>query len=362
MFNQEAFHNPELCAKLLDKLEANLKQPLTFMEVCGTHTMSIFQSGLKGILPKDITHLSGPGCPVCVTHDSEVMAFLDIASQDKVIVATFGDLMRVPSPDGRSLKTAQANGAKISVLYSPFDALELAQKKPDHLIVFLSVGFETTTPLIAATIQSAEALKLNNFAVFCANKLVPPVLSALLSDKEAPKLDALLLPGHVSTVIGVKPYEFLITDFKMPSVIGGFEPADILESLIYMSEMQNTGKPKLINQYTRLVAENGNPKACAVMNEVFEVCDGLFRGIGSIPEAGMRLREKYARFDALKRLGLTLKPTKPLAGCSCGEILKGKMQPNKCPLFGKICTPANPVGPCMVSSEGSCAAYYKYNV
>ena len=362
MYNQQVFSDPALCADLLGKLQSILKQPLCFMEVCGTHTMSIFQSGLKSILPPEITHLSGPGCPVCVTHESEVAAFLEMAEKDGVILATFGDLMRVPGPNGASLKLAQAQGARISILYSPFDAIALAQKNPNDLVVFIGVGFETTTPTIAATVQTAKQLGLNNFAVFCAHKLVPPVLRALLSDAEVPKLDALLLPGHVSTIIGAQAYEFLNSEFKMPSVIGGFEPADILESLIYMVQMQNSGEPALINQFTRLVSPVGNPKALQVMYSVFEVCDGLFRGLGLIPEAGLRFRPEYKNFDALERLNITLKDIKPIPGCRCGDILRGKMPPNKCPLFGKLCTPANPVGPCMVSSEGSCSAYYKYEI
>lgn len=362
MYQQEAFSDPDLCARLLERLQNSLSGTLCFMEVCGTHTMSIFQSGLKGILPEGVTHLSGPGCPVCVTHDSEVAAFLQMAENDRVIIATFGDLVRVPGPNGFSLKEAKAAGARVSVLYSPFDALELARKNPGDLIVFLGVGFETTAPGVAATVQVAAQSELDNFTVFCCHKLVPPVLRALLTDSDAPKLDAFLLPGHVSAVLGTHPYEFIAQDFQMPSVIGGFEPADILESLIYMVDMLNSQKPALVNQYSRVVAPGGNPKARKIMDEVFEPCDGLFRGLGSIPLAGMRFREGYSKFDALKRLGLSLPITKPIPGCRCGDILRGKMPPDQCPLFGKVCTPAKPVGPCMVSSEGSCAAYYKYSI
>lgn len=362
MYQQEAFSDPDLCARLLERLQNSLHGPLCFMEVCGTHTMAIFQSGLKGILPEGVTHLSGPGCPVCVTHDSEVAAFLKMAEQDRVIIATFGDLMRVPGPDGFSLKEAKAAGARVAVLYSPFDALELARQNPGDLIVFIGVGFETTAPGVAATVRTAREAGLDNFTVFCCHKLAPPVLRALLADSDVPRLDALLLPGHVSAVLGVHPYEFLARDFQMPSVIGGFEPADILESLIYMADMLNGKKPALVNQYRRVVAPEGNPKARKIMDEVFEPYDGLFRGLGVIPMGGLRFRDGYSRFDAMRRLNLSPPPDKPIPGCRCGDILRGKMPPDQCPLFGKACTPAKPVGPCMVSSEGSCAAYYKYSI
>lgn len=362
MYQQEAFSDPDLCAHLLERLQKSLRGPLRFMEVCGTHTMAIFQSGLKSILPEGITHLSGPGCPVCVTHDSEVAAFLQMAEQDRVIIATFGDLVRVPGPNGFSLKEAKAAGARVSVLYSPFDALELARSNPGDLVVFLGVGFETTAPGVAATVQAAQAAGLDNFTVFCCHKLVPPVLRALLTDADAPRLDAFLLPGHVSAVLGVRPYEFLVREFRMPSVIGGFEPADIIESLICMADMLNSPPPVLVNQYSRVVAADGNPRARQIMEQIFEPCDGFFRGLGSIPMAGLRFRDSYSEFDALRRLGLSLPPSRPIPGCRCGDILRGKMPPDQCPLFGKACTPAKPVGPCMVSSEGSCAAYYKYSI
>lgn len=331
------------------------------MEVCGTHTVAIFQSGLRSLLPDAITHVSGPGCPVCVTHEGEVAAFLELAGKDKVIIATFGDLMRVPGPRGRNLKAAQAEGARIEVVYSPFDALQLAQRHPTEQIVFLGVGFETTAPAVAATVKAAAGQDVKNLLVYSMHKLVPPALAALLNDPEV-NVDSLILPGHVSTIIGLEPYRFIAEKFNVPAVISGFEPLDILQSLLLIIGQINAKKPAVVNAYTRAVADQGNPRAREVMAEVFTTSDALWRGLGRIPQSGLVLREDYARFDALQHLGVQVQDLPPLPGCRCGDVLKGKMRPDQCPLFGKACVPANPVGPCMVSTEGSCAAYYKYSL
>ena len=357
----DAFRDPTLCRALLTKLLREASAPLRFMEVCGTHTVAIFQSGLRDLLPKTITHLTGPGCPVCVTHESEVAAFLELAARDDVIVATFGDLMRVPGPGGKNLKTAQADGARVAVVYSPVDALAVAAAHPDRTVVFLGVGFETTAPTVAATIKLAKEQNLKNFKVLSFHKLVPPALDVLLADPEA-KIDAFLLPGHVSAIIGEAPYAFVAERYHVPSVITGFEPADILGALLDIVAMRREGRPAIHNTYTRVVAANGNPVARAVMNEVFAPADALWRGLGAIPQSGLAIREAYADFDAARALGVTLHDVPPLPGCRCGEVLKGKLPPNLCPLFGKACTPATPVGPCMVSTEGGCAAYYKYQL
>ncbi|QLA16832.1 hydrogenase formation protein HypD [Desulfolutivibrio sulfoxidireducens] len=357
----EAFKDPALCRRLLARLTDEATTPMRFMEVCGTHTVAIFQSGLRSLLPKTVIHLTGPGCPVCVTHESEVAAYLELAGRDEVIIATFGDLMRVPGPKGRNLKTASAEGAAVEVVYSPFDALALAKAHPDRTVVFLGIGFETTAPTVAATIRLAREQGLTNFLVMSFHKLVPPALRALLADPEA-KIDAFLLPGHVSAVIGAAPYAFLADDYRVPSVITGFEPLDILQALLYITEMRRENTPRVINEYSRVVAQGGNPKALAVMAEVFAPVDALWRGLGVLPQSGLAISEAYAEFDAFKVLGITLKDHPPLPGCRCGEVLKGKLSPNQCPLFAKACTPATPVGPCMVSTEGGCAAYYKYRV
>ena len=361
MTSKPTLHDPQLCRALLKRLDTLLDRPLRFMEVCGTHTVSIFRGGLRSLLPEAVTHLTGPGCPVCVTHDREVASFLKLAEQPQVIIATFGDLMRVPGPDGRSLKHAQAEGARIEVVYSPLDAVALAERHPDALVVFLGVGFETTAPAIAATILTAAQRGQENFAVLACHKLVPPALEALLEDTDN-AIDAFLLPGHVSTILGLEPYRFVAEKWHRPAVVGGFEPADILDALCRMAEQRRKGVFSVENAYPRAVSEQGNPRARSILAEVFHPADASWRGLGNIPMSGLNINPAYERFDARVRLDLEVPETRPIPGCRCGEVLKGRMQPNQCPLFGRACTPSNPVGPCMVSTEGSCSAYYKYNV
>lgn len=363
-----AFKEPRTCRLLLERLRNTLSEdgdrPLRFMEVCGTHTVAIFQSGLRSLLPSEVEHISGPGCPVCVTHDAEVAAFLQLAGRDGVIVATFGDLMRVPGPDGRSLKHAQAQGARVEVVYSPLDALRLARTHPGDIVVFLGVGFETTAPTVAGTMLKARAQGIDNLAVLSFHKLVPPALRALLDDAprtEAHGIGAFLLPGHVSTVLGLAPYRFL-EERRTPAVVAGFEPADILLALCIMAEQRRDGRFTVANAYRRAVDDEGNPRARQAIEQVFRPTDALWRGMGSIPDSGLAIRPEWAEMDAMARLGLSLPQVKPLPGCRCGEVLKGRMAPPQCPLFAKACTPAKPVGPCMVSTEGSCAAYYKYRL
>ncbi|MDL2266593.1 hydrogenase formation protein HypD [Desulfovibrio sp. OttesenSCG-928-G15] len=361
--NPQAFSDPELCRGLLDTLTAELDQPLRFMEVCGTHTVSIFRSGLRSLLPKGIEHLSGPGCPVCVTHDREIAACLELAGKDGVTVATFGDLMRVPGPAGKTLKQVKAEGGSVEIVYSPIDALSLAQNRPDRQVVFLGVGFETTAPTIAATVTMAESRKIGNFSVLSCHKLVPPALEVLLTqsgESDAPGIDAFLLPGHVSTILGVEPYRFIVDKYQKPGVVGGFDPADILQSLLLMVRMRKNKAPAIVNQYTRAVNDNGNPHAREILFSVFTPSDALWRGIGLIAGSGLAMREEYAAFDAWKKFSLSLPDVPEIKGCKCGDVLKGLIGPDKCPLFGTACTPAKPVGPCMVSTEGSCAAYFKY--
>lgn len=357
----EAFKDPELSGKLLEKLESTLTGQVRFMEVCGTHTVSIFQSGLNDLLPDRITHLSGPGCPVCVTHDSEVAAYLKLADNPAVTIATFGDLMRVPGPEGGNLKIAKSKGASVEVVYSVMDALELARKNPGREVVFLGIGFETTAPTTAAALTVAKAEGLKNFSVMSFHKLVPRALTALAGDPEI-NVDAFILPGHVSIIIGEEPYRFLAEKHRVPSVIAGFDPLDILAALVEIAAQRAKGEAKLVNAYTRVVGAEGNPKAQALLKEVFTPFDAPWRGIGVIPGSGLKLNEAYVDFDAFKRFGLALDKTRPLPGCRCGDVLKAKIRPNECPLFGKACTPANPIGPCMVSSEGSCAAYYRFSL
>lgn len=370
----QAYDDPTLCRALLKRLEATLDgRRLRFMEVCGTHTVAMFRSGLRSLLPANVTHLSGPGCPVCVTHDAEVAAFLELAQRRDHSIATFGDLMRVPGPNGHCLKHAVANGARVELIYSPLDALTLATDNPSRTVILLGVGFETTAPTIAATILTARNRGIDNFCVFSMHKLVPPALHALLTSKASaatvngmpvgpPAVDAFLLPGHVATVLGLEPFAFLAHEHQMPAVVGGFEPADILLALCRMAEQMRDNTFKVENAYPRAVNDAGNARARERMYQVFEPADALWRGLGRIPQSGLRLRPEYADMDACARLGLTLTEEVMPTGCRCGLVLTGHITPPDCPLFGKTCTPAAPIGPCMVSTEGSCAAYFKYSL
>jgi hydrogenase expression/formation protein HypD len=333
------------------------------MEVCGTHTVSIFRSGLRSLLPAGLSHLSGPGCPVCVTHDSEVAAFLELAGRDKTVLATFGDLLRVPGPDGRSLKHASAGGARVKVLYSPLDAVALAESCPEDQVVFLAVGFETTAPAVAAAVLAARRRGLGNFSVFCCHKLVPAALRALLEGGDSsPAVDAFLLPGHAAIVLGLEPFRFVADRHGLPAVISGFEPADILAALCLALDQLKRGRPRLVNAYGRAVDDGGAPAARGVMDSVFRVRDALWRGLGLVPRSGLALRDDFVEFDALRRFDLVPDETETVTGCCCGKILTGSLTPAECPLFGRACTPQNPVGPCMVAAEGSCAAWYHYPV
>ena len=358
--DQNLANDVALCQQLLQSLTDILAgRSFRFMEVCGTHTVTIFQTGLRALLPGNITHLSGPGCPVCVTHDAEIAACIELASRKDVLMATFGDLVRVPGPEGQSLKHARANGAQIAIVYSPLEALELARQNPGQTVVFLGIGFETTAPAVAATILQAKQLNLANFCVLSLHKLVPPVLKALLDDKDT-ALDAFLLPGHVSTIIGLEPYGFLVSRYGVPGVVGGFTAQEILLALCQLAKAFVCGEPMIVNAYPKAVHDGGNPKAREIMAEVFESKDALWRGLGQIPGSGLGIRSKYAQFDAVSRFALTLPEVRSIPGCKCGQVLKGTITPKECPLFGRKCTPQNPVGPCMVSTEGSCAAWFRY--
>jgi hydrogenase expression/formation protein HypD len=330
------------------------------MEVCGTHTVSIFRSGIRSVLPETISLLSGPGCPVCVTDQQEIDAFIELARLDNVIVATFGDLMRVPGSYS-SLQRERAEGHDIRVVYSTFDALEVAQKKPHKKVVFLGVGFETTAPTIAAAIQQADQMKIENFSVISAHKLVPPALETLMSLEDV-QLDGFILPGHVSVIIGLNAYRPFFDRYQIPCVVAGFEPADILQAVSMLVEMIETSNPGLENAYPRAVTEQGNTKAQKILQDIFEPADACWRGIGMIPQSGLKIRDEYAVHDAEKQFDIRVPEPKIPPGCACGDILTGKKQPPECKLYKKVCTPSDPVGPCMVSTEGTCAAYYRYHV
>ena len=347
--------------KMLDelhKLVAGIARPLKLMEVCGTHTVEIFRHGIRDVIPRTVTLLSGPGCPVCVTSVQDVDAAIAIAKAPGVIMATFGDMMRVPGGK-ESLLEARSEGADVRVLYSPLDALSLARKETNKEVVFFATGFETTSPLIAATVAQAAAAGIKNFSVYTAHKLVPPALQALLDSPDV-LVDGFILPGHVSTIIGKKPYEFVAARYGKPSVITGFDANDIIEGIL-MIVRQIAKKRAIVEiQYRNIVKEEGNPKAVALLDEYFTPADAYWRGIGCIPKSGLTLREKFAAFDANKKFNPPVSTSREPELCSCGDILRGVKIPTECPLFGTGCTPESPVGPCMVSTEGSCAAYYKY--
>ncbi len=342
----------------LKKLTEGVGRPLKLMEVCGTHTVEIFRHGVRDVIPRTITLLSGPGCPVCVTSVRDVDAAIAIAKNPKVILTTFGDMMRVPGGE-QSMIEARSEGADIRVLYSPIDALTLAQKEKNHEVVFFGTGFETTSPLIAGTIVHAEQAGVGNFSVYTAHKLVPPALKALLDSPDV-QVDGFILPGHVSTIIGKKPYEFVASQYKKPSVITGFEAKEIIEGILMIVRQIAQRRAEVEIQYTSVVKEEGNPRAVELLDRYFEPDDAYWRGIGVIPRSGLKLRSAYAAFDANMKFKPPLSDGKEPDLCSCGDILRGVKIPTECALFGTGCTPDAPIGPCMVSTEGSCAAYYKY--
>jgi hydrogenase expression/formation protein HypD len=353
------YRDAEISQKLIQKIKSISKKQVRLMEVCGTHTVSIFRSGIRSVLPQTVSLLSGPGCPVCVTDQAEIDAFIELARIDDVIITTFGDLMRVPGTKS-SLQKESAGGQDIRVVYSTFDALEIAKKNPDKQVVFLGVGFETTAPTIAASIFSATQINVTNFSVISAHKLVPPALEALMASEEV-KIDGFILPGHVSVIIGLKAYQPFFDQYQVPCVVSGFEPVDILQAISILVEMIESQRPGLDNAYTRAVTIEGNTKAQDMLNEIFEAADVCWRGIGMIPQSGLKIREQFSGHNAEKIFEIHVGDAKTPKGCACGEILIGTKTPPECALYKKVCTPMDPVGPCMVSTEGTCAAYYKYH-
>jgi len=329
-----------------------------FMEVCGTHTMAVARYGLKKLLPPNVRLISGPGCPVCVTPKEYVDHALALARTPGVTVATFGDMMRVPGSSADLLRL-QAEGADVRVVYSARDALALARAEPARKVVFLAVGFETTSPTVAATVKAAAPEGLGNFFFLAAHKLIPPAMRALCETDDL-ALDGFLCPAHVSAIIGSSAYDFVADGYELACAVTGFEPVDILQGIYLLLKQYADGERRVDNQYSRVVKAAGNRRAQELLAEVFEVCDSRWRGLGELPASGSALREEYAAFDAARALQVEPEETVPDRGCICGEVLTGVKLPTDCTLFGERCTPAAPVGPCMVSSEGSCAAAFKY--
>ncbi|MFZ5915951.1 MAG: hydrogenase formation protein HypD [Chloroflexota bacterium] len=354
----DEFRDPALARWLLDDIAARSTQPVNLMEFCGGHTHAIFKFGIRQLLPDTVRLLSGPGCPVCVTANADLDRAIAIAWLPEVITATFGDMLKVPG-SRTSLQAARAGGADVRMIYSTLDAVQMAQQNPERRVVFLGVGFETTAPTIAAAVLQAEALGLDNFCVLSMHKLTPPATQAILRAGEV-RLSGIIGPGHVTTVIGSEAWQFLPRDHGIPVAVAGFEPLDILRAVRALVEQVESGRPGVINTYSRSVRPEGNRTAVGVMDRVFEVSDAGWRGFGSVPQSGLSLRPAYARFDAARVFDVDPGPVREHKGCRCGEVLRGVVSPPECPLFRRTCTPQNPIGPCMVSAEGACAAHYLY--
>ncbi|MEW6657657.1 MAG: hydrogenase formation protein HypD [Thermodesulfobacteriota bacterium] len=356
----DEFRDKGLVRDLVRRLGHLATGPATIMEVCGTHTMAAARFGLKSLLPSQVNLVSGPGCPVCVTAQEDLDGFLALGKEPGVILASFGDMLRVPGT-ATSLEKERAAGAMVKVVYSPLDAVDLARQATGKQVVFFGVGFETTMPATAMAVQLAAAEKLPNFSVFCVHKTMPGALRALLAAGEV-RVSGLLCPGHVTTIIGASAYDFIPRDFRIPCAVTGFEPLDLLLGIESILHQISQGQARVDNVYPRAVQVQANPRAQALLTEVFAAGDAKWRGLGVIPGSGVAIREKYQQFDARTRYAAALAqvPPPPPSACRCGEVLRGVMRPRECPLFDQACSPAHPLGPCMVSSEGACAAVYRY--
>ncbi len=357
----DEFRDPKLIRALADEI-ARLADPgyhYRIMEVCGGHTHAIYRHGIKSLLPENIDLIHGPGCPVCVLPMGRVDDGLSLTQYPDVIFTAFGDMMRVPGTHGSPLEY-KARGADVRVVYSPLDALKLAQENPDRHVVFFAIGFETTAPSTALTIMRAKALGIRNFSVFCNHVLIVPAIRAILDSPDM-RLDAFIGPGHVSTVIGCRPYLFIARNYRKPIVISGFEPVDLLQSMVMILRQLAEGRAEVENQYSRVVPWDGNQAALRAMADVFELRPYFeWRGLGFISQSALKISEAYAEWDAERRFEIPgVRVTDPKAA-QCGEVLKGVLKPHQCKLFGRECTPEHPIGALMVSSEGACAAYYHY--
>jgi hydrogenase expression/formation protein HypD len=361
----DEFRNPDVAAQFVRLIAeqgrtlAEQGRRVHMMEVCGSHTMAIGRYGIRQLLPANVELISGPGCPVCVTDPGYIDTAIALAGKGAVL-ATFGDMIRVPGSDA-DLTACRSEGGDVRVCYSPSAAVEIAQKNPDREVVFLAIGFETTIAPVVSIVEEARDAGVSNLSLLTAFKLVPPALHALLADKEI-KIDAFLCPAHVSAIIGSRAYEPFAAGYHVPCVIAGFEPLDILYGVNGILGQVLKNEARVENQYARVVRPEGNPKAQARIARYLEPVDAGWRGIGVIPVSGLGLRAEFSAYDAEKKLGVTVKPGRQHAGCLCGDVIKGKLRPTACGLFAKVCTPDHPIGPCMVSAEGTCAAYFKYTL
>jgi hydrogenase expression/formation protein HypD len=351
------FRNRELCEIVLEQIHRESHRDITIMEVCGGHTMALHRFGIPALLPPAINLLSGPGCPVCVTGRGFIDHSIGLSMRERTAVCTYGDLIRVPGSE-ITLEKAQADGANVRIVYSPLQCLEMAIADPETDHVFLGIGFETTAPASAVALQKANELGLKNFFLYSAHKMMPPAMAAIIH--AGVKVDAYLCPGHVSTITGTKMYEPLVEQFGVGCVVSGFEPLDLLQSILMLVRQHEQNKPAVEIQYTRAVKPEGNLKAQKILDQVFEPCDAWWRGLGILTKSGLKPSQPYDRFDASEVFGLTTNEPADPPGCRCGEVLKGLLKPTQCKLFGTVCSPSNPIGACMVSAEGACQSFFRY--
>ncbi len=359
--------DPEAARAVAQAIRARSTRPVRLMEFCGGHTHVILRFGIPDLLPPTVELRSGPGCPVCVTSAADLDRAIALAQVPEVILTTFGDMVRVPGSSRRgtgerkavSLAQAKAEGADVRVVYSPLDALQIARDNPSRPVIFLGVGFETTAPMVGSALLKAKVERVENFYVFSTHKLTPPATRAILDAGEV-ALDGIIGPGHVTTVIGAEAWRFLPAEYGVPVAVAGFEPLDLLRAILALVTMAEDDTPEVDNTYARSVSAEGNVIAQQAMDLAFEVADAEWRGFGLIPRSGLRLRKMYADFDAARVFGVDVPPAREPPGCRCGDVLRGVILPPECPVFATACTPQTPVGPCMVSAEGACAAYYRY--
>lgn len=357
MTNFEIFRDKAIASGLVEKISNIAASPVVLMEVCGGHTMAIHRFGIPSLLPENVRLISGPGCPVCVTGIEFVDQAVALSEDSMNIIVSYGDMLRVPGTHS-TLENQKSLGADVRIISSPLEALKIASENEDKRVIFLGVGFETTTPATAITILEADNRGISNFFLLSAHKIMPPALRALADEKSL--FDGLIAPGHVSTITGTRIYDFLAEEYSIGCVISGFEPVDILQTIFMLVKQKIENKPAVEIQYTRAVKHDGNIKAMQAIEKVFRKDDVTWRGLGVIPGSGLVLKDEYRRFDALANIEMAPYKSKEPAGCRCGEVMKGIINPVECPLFGKKCTPAYPVGACMVSSEGSCHAHYRF--
>lgn len=354
----DEFRNPQLARTLVNAIQQHSTRPIELMEFCGGHTHAIFKTGLRQLLPEHVKLRSGPGCPVCVTSATDLERAIALASIPEVILTTYGDMIRVPG-HRRSLQEARAQGGDVRVVYSVLDALDIARQHTERTVVFLGIGFETTAPTTAAALLQAEQEQLGNFYVLSLHKLTPPATRAIL-DAGTIKLDGIIGPGHVTTIIGADAWQFLPQQYGISCVVAGFEPLDILSAVSELIQLHETGTAQVVNAYGRTVSAQGNVVALGMMEQVFKRCTAEWRGFGDIAQSGLALREAFADRDAALVFDIKVPEVSEPKGCRCGEVLRGVLEPPECALFGTACVPQTPIGPCMVSNEGACAAYYRY--